>query len=263
MKQRLSKAIRDGHKCWKTFQLVLIRQYPRFPFDASQNIKMRMIHGELRKNYLEALPELWATTDSNLTVAVCAESELLEEKEKRFSLMKKGYHPGRRLLGSCSVNLILPRIESPGAGSKAVLQDRVYFLGGRPLIFWRIGDTMGLKLCPPDIGRFHRYLMLDIYRWKSAEELQAFVLYPYLDEEYTFWSSNSDHPMSIFSRTHWDQGRPEPRTYHGSSSWIQRHKGGKAPFCPHKDGMCDIYANYLNTFEDIDVARRFLRRFTD
>ena len=134
-----------------------------------------------------------------------------------------------------------------------ILQDRVYFLGGMPLIFWMNGpNRMGLKICPPNIDLHNCYhaLMFEKYRWKSAKKLRDFKLYSHLYDEYSFWKNDPENPRSIYLR-HWDQGRPAPRTYYRSEHWIQRHQGSNIPICPELDGYNDPYVKYIQSSEDL------------
>ena len=90
------KNIRDGHKCWKTFQMVLNRMCPRTPLDVSRKIQLDMIGGELREKYLKGLPKLWASTKLDMSLEEIINP--IEAKEKQLTKMKKDYHPGRLLL---------------------------------------------------------------------------------------------------------------------------------------------------------------------
>ena len=253
---------------------------------------------EIRNKYLKGLPEI--LTSSKLNMSLESIINGIEEREgllkARVSLSNdicsrcegcdfKGqcprrwcannsllFHPGRiSLLNDLDM---CPRrsggrqeaIEYPNPiemyGGR-ILMDRIYFSGGRPLIPWRspYDDSIGLKICPPDIDQGERHLMLEEYAWKNSKQLINFaVLLPHLPDEWTFWAKkDDDNPRSVNGRFHekpwaWDQGRPIPRTYMGSHLWRHRHKGGKIDVCPEEDGYNDPYAWFIQSFEDVDMV---------
>ena len=259
------KEIRASHTSWRTFLMVINRLFPETPPEIIRALQLQLhqfVFGELRETYLKGLPKL--LTSDKLEMPLEDIINPIEKKETLLITRHWGVdgslgdicHPGRlSLIQDWKFNTSDPEdgvtpIESWG---RRILQDRVYFIGGRPLIFWKnfghANEAMGLKICPPDIHLYERHLMLSGYRWKTSEELQAFKLLPHLEDEYKFWKNDRESVRSIFSRE-WDHGRPPPRTYWGGSYWIQRHRGGKTPFCPYTDGYNDPYVWYLQWFED-------------
>ena len=151
------------------------------------------------------------------------------------------------------------------------LQD-IYFIGGLPLTFWSYNGSMGMKIIDPVIrngagaalqgpaglakmeagSRRIGLTKNPYYQWPTEEKLQEYQLLPHLEDEFTFWNKSS----SAAGQEYLYNNRQTPRTASrwGSDLWIERHAGGKAPFCPDRDGPNDAYALYLQTFEDAQYA---------
>ena len=111
----------------------------------------------------------------------------------------------------------------------------------------------GQRTCHRGDDQDDVYQMLEGCRWRTAEQLHGSRLLRHLDDEYIFWNSSPEEKEK--STLSGNGCRRRPRTYNGSNSWIQRHKGGNTPVCPYADGQNDPYANYLQIVEDIYIAR--------
>ena len=160
------------------------------------------------------------------------------------------------------------------------LQD-IYFIGGLPLTFWSYNGSMGMKIIDPVIRNGagaalqgpaglakmeagSRRIALTknrYYQWPTEEKLQEYQLLPHLEDEFTFWNKSS----SAAGQEYLYKSRQSPRTASrwGNDLWIERHAGGKAPFCPDRDGPNDAYALYLQTFEDKELRATAAERRTD
>ena len=97
-----------------------------------------------------------------------------------------------------------------------VLQDSIYFLGGRPLIYWMQNGAMGLKICHRVDDQDDVYQMLEGFRWRTAKELHGSRLLSHLDDEYIFWNSSPEEKEK--STLYGNGCRRRPRTYNGSNS---------------------------------------------
>ena len=140
------------------------------------------------------------------------------------------------------------------------IQD-LYFIGGLPLTFWENQDAMGMKFVDPVLrngagavweGGEHdttpkaqtaknRY-----YQWATEEKILKYELLPHLRDEITFSGGESSERGQEYLQNE----RKQPRTLWGGKRWIERHAGGKTPFCHVADGYNDHYVWYIQQFED-------------
>jgi len=140
------------------------------------------------------------------------------------------------------------------------IQD-LYFIGGLPLTFWENQDAMGMKFIDPVLrngagavweGGEHdttpkaqtaknRY-----YQWATEEKILKYELLPHLRDEVTFSGGESSERGQEYLQNE----RKQPRTLWGGKRWIERHAGGKTPFCHSADGYNDHYVWYIQQFED-------------
>ena len=268
------------------------------PGEVIHNIQQKMLNEEIRENYLKALPKLTKEDKLNLSLEDIINSleireELLknqgscgpgvpndpeEEGAARAAIPRDrwdSFHPGRlSLFQACGAEPDATPLPINLIGG-VITTDNIYFLGGMPLIPWGrksepgftgCWNSMGMKICPPDIYQ-RSNTILEKYTWRSAKELlnkggwgkprrPQFELLSHLQGERTFWANRC--PDWSYQRTDprphktWDQGRPPPRTKYGGEAWIARHRGGKTKVCSREDGYNDPYVWYLQNYEDCE-----------
>ena len=169
------------------------------------------------------------STSSKWKHRILSESPLDENGPLQMSYTVAG-GPPRRFSRICPFTHLLTSVVNGDQG----LQD-IYFLCGIPLIFWRYGDSMGMKYGTEKDWKVKSQVNL---QWKTQEDLQKYRPSWWVEDEITYLKKNDKSFDSNESR----------RVLH-------RPKTDWYPWRAVRDrypaGSTDTYVIYLQQYEDI------------